>query len=145
MITISITGFRGYTEEMFREYLALQEPDFTEIIIPKMYGRSHCEELIPGDYYRALYIGQQLAAFSKEVFHSDPDPKEVGEFHFWIMCLELTALAPLLARLVKAYDMENYETEFIEFDTLAIDLDAYLEEDTVIACAEFYDMINSFE
>jgi hypothetical protein len=144
MTTISIVHFKGYTEEMFREYLALQEPDATEIIIPKMYGINRCKDLMVCDYCRALYIGQQLAAFSEEVSHSDPDPNEPGEFRFWIKCPELTALATLLARLVKAYDFENHHNEFFDFDEFVLDFDSYLEEGDVIACPDLFDMINSF-
>src|SRR5688572_3602246 len=143
MINIRIAEFRGYTEEMFLDYLQCHEEAVVRITIPKFYDDT-IKHLLISDYQRALYIGQQLGRISVDVMHSSPDPALIGEFQFTIITHRLRCLAGLLVHISAGCDPDGEPDAFSAFEEASFNVEEALEEGEDFACPYFMEVIQQY-
>jgi hypothetical protein len=144
MTEIRIKEFRGYSQDDIYEFLRIHKRNFYQVIIPKEYSLEKDDIVFTHDYYRAIYIGQLLWRMSCDIGYSCPEPFEVGEFRFFIITAKLKKLAALLYRLVNAYDRENNEDAYIDFEIEAADMDGYMKEGEEYACRNYVEFLNEY-
>jgi hypothetical protein len=143
MIDIRITEFRGYTEEMFLDYLQCHEEALVRITIPKFYDDS-VRHLLISDYQRALYVGQLLGRIAVDVMHSSPDPAREGEFQFTIITHRLRCLAEVLEYIATGCDLEGDQEAYIAFEEASFYVEESLEEGEGFACPYFMEVIQQY-
>ena len=143
MINIRLTEFKGYTEEMFLQYLRCHGTSFITILIPKDFDDEE-PGLLVQDYLRALYTGQLLGRLSEDVMHSIPDPAKPGQFSFIIATARWEELAGLLVYLYKSFDWDDHLDDYLAFGDCISRFLEKADEDEEITCPYFLDVIDEY-
>ena len=102
MAIMDIAEFSEYNEEMFEEFIRIQEFLGFIINVPRWRGIKK-DSLLAEEYVRAAYAGEELSMASNGGFYCDAPEDNWEDFSFWVQTNDPAKLAKALYRIAGRY------------------------------------------
>lgn len=144
MITISLDGRDGFTEDDFLELVEKNDDDKYEITAEKETVQFFStNEDIAMEYYSAAFVGEKLNEIASEFDYDFPAPQETGDFTFTITTNDKNKLAEILTYLSAGYGNLEDDGANMDFHSEAQDLVESASENSA-ACFDLIEICRQF-